>query len=335
MKPSVAIKFLATAIKNREPVLFIGEPGIGKTDIAYSAADLAAAHLLVGHPVVSDPTDFKGIPGIVGDGAKFLPIGDLQRLIDATEPTVYFIDDLGQAPQAVQAAVMQLLLARRIGEHEVSEHVTFIAATNRHQDRAGVTGILEPVKSRFSTIVKLDVDLDDWIQWALQNNMPTDLISFIRFRPNLLHDFKPTHELTNSPCPRTVANVGRWINLGETSIEVIAGAAGEGFAAEFKAFSEVYKYMLARFNPDVILSNPHGTDAPDSKDIALTYALCGALARRVETTTADNLFVYADKLPQEFQALLVKDTLTQKPQLAACRSYIDWASKNHNRNFGG
>ncbi len=43
---------------------------------------------------------------------------------------VCLLDDLGQAPPAVQAAAMQLLLARRVNGHAVSDHVTFLAATN-------------------------------------------------------------------------------------------------------------------------------------------------------------------------------------------------------------
>ncbi len=73
----------------------------------------------------------------------------------ATKLTACFIDDLGQATPAVQAAAMQLILARTLNGHRVSDHVVFIAATNRRTDRAGVSGILEPVKSRFATLVEL------------------------------------------------------------------------------------------------------------------------------------------------------------------------------------
>ncbi len=124
------------------------------------------------HPVVSDPTDFKGLPGIIGDKAEFLPFGDLRQMIEADKPTIVFLDDLGQAPAVVQAACMQLLLARQINGKKISGHIVFIAATNRREDRAGVTGILEPVKSRFKTILDLEVSADEWTEWAFKNNMP-------------------------------------------------------------------------------------------------------------------------------------------------------------------
>lgn len=206
-------EFLEFSIQNHFPVLIKGKPGIGKSDIVAQACNKLDVDLIISHPVVSDPTDFKGLPFPGEDGiAHFLPFGDLHSLVTATKETVFFLDDLGQAPASVQAACMQLLLARRINGHKVSDNVTFIAATNRREDRAAVNGLLEPVKSRFASIVELEVNTDDWIQWALNNNMPTELISFIQFRPELLDNFEPSKDIINSPMPRTVAYVGKMQN---------------------------------------------------------------------------------------------------------------------------
>ncbi len=214
MKPSDLSNLLSQAIPARMPVLIKGAPGVGKTDIVTQACQATGTELVVSHPVVDEPVDYKGMPAIKDDHAEFLPFGSLRRLIEAQHPTVYFMDDLGQAPPTVQAAAMQLILARRINGYQVSGQVTFIAATNRKKDKAGVSGILEPVKSRFVTIVELEPDLDDWIRWAALNSVPAELIAFIRFRPQLLFEFAPSVDMTNSPCPRTVHNVARLMALG-------------------------------------------------------------------------------------------------------------------------
>jgi hypothetical protein len=227
MKPSQLHELLTQTIAAKMPVLIKGAPGIGKTDIVTGACKDAGAELIVSHPVVDEPIDYKGLPYIIDGHAEFLPFGALHRLIEAEQATVYFMDDLGQAPPSVQAAAMQLILARRINGHHVSDNVTFIAATNRKQDKAGVAGILEPVKSRFATIVELEPDLDDWVQWAISHGLPVELVAFIRFRPNLLFDFAPSVDIINSPCPRTVHNVGRLMQLqlpAELEFEAYAGA---------------------------------------------------------------------------------------------------------------
>ena len=164
MRPKQLNQAIKFAIKNKYPLLIKGSPGIGKTQILTQACLETGTELIVSHPVVSDPTDYKGLPFPTKDGteATFLPFGDLLKLINADKPTVFFLDDIGQASSSVQASLMHLLLARRINGHAVSEHVVFLAATNRRQDRAAVQGILEPVKSRFAAILGLGVLMTGW-----------------------------------------------------------------------------------------------------------------------------------------------------------------------------
>jgi hypothetical protein len=270
VSPSQLQQALLFSLEHRFNLLIVGAPGIGKTEIVTHACDEVGMDMIVSHPVVSDPTDYKGLPFVVdGDRAEFLPFGELRQLMHATQPTVFFLDDLGQAPPSVQAAAMQLLLARRINGHSVSEHVRFIAATNRRQDRAGIQGVLEPVKSRFASILHLQSDHEDWVTWALAKELPTALIAFIRFRPQLLHDFMPTNDLVNSPSPRTVASVGQMLNkqLPHTlEYAMIAGAAGEGFATEFKAFLEIFRQLP---NPDMIVLSPDKVEVPEDPQHAI------------------------------------------------------------------
>ena len=206
MTPKQLDEFLRFSFVNNFPILIKGSPGIGKTDIVENATRKLGYDLLVSHPVVSDPTDYKGMPFVIKqngrDEAHFLPFGELTQLIDTKVPLVYFLDDLGQATPAVQSAVMQLLLARRINGHKISDNVRFVAATNGRADKANVSGILEPVKSRFSSIVELQISKEDWVEWALLHDMPHQLISFIEFKPEMLHQFKATADIENTPCPR-------------------------------------------------------------------------------------------------------------------------------------
>ncbi|MPW11773.1 ATP-binding protein, partial [Paraburkholderia sp. CNPSo 3155] len=192
-------ELLITYIPARLPVLVTGAPGIGKSDIVAQAAQETGHDLLISHPVVEDPTDSKGLPFPDGNVARFLPFGDLERALRATTPLLWFLDDLGQASPAVQAAKMQLLLARRIGEHALPDCVTFVAATNRRNDNAGVSGILDPVISRFATVVELEPSIADWTDWAARTGVPAELIAFLRFRPDLLSVKKTARDIENAP----------------------------------------------------------------------------------------------------------------------------------------
>lgn len=330
MKASQLQEYLSFAIKNKFAVLVKGKPGIGKSDIIMEAAKDAGAELILEHPVVSDPTDFKGLPFAKNDPyggpkADFLPFKNLRKIIEADKPTVYFLDDLGQAPASVQAAVMQLLLARQIGEHKVSEHVTFLAATNRKEDKAGVMGLLEPVKSRFrGGIIELEVDHTDWVKWALTTgDMPLELISFIRFRPTALDDNITSKDITNTASPRTVASVGMEQNAGlpqHLESEVFAGIAGQAFATEYRAFLKMIRELPSI---DEIILNP--TSAPIPTGPGIMFALGAALAIRVNSQNIEPIITYLNRLPQEHALAVIKDATVKKgKEITNTRAYINW-----------
>lgn len=338
MKPAALSTLLATAFRNRLKVLIVSSPGIGKTSIAMAAIKEALAEMVSMHPAVSDPTDFKGMPAIVqlsGKGAngkpqtvaEFLPFGNLRILVNATKLTICLIDDIGQAPHAVQAALMQLIQAREVDGQKISDHVVFVGATNDSSHMAGVSSILEPVKSRWDTIVTLDVGHADWVKWAVgEGDMPPELVAFIRFRPALLNDFKPTRDLTNSPSPRTVEAVGKWLKAGVEDHEVLAGAAGQGFAIEFAAFLLVWKSL-----PDIdyLIANPASAPLPNLAEPSLAFALVSALAYKSTAKNLANIIAYTDRIPKEYQFLFVRDATTRDTTLYSTKAYTDWTIQNH------
>lgn len=328
MKANQLMNALSFAIKNRFPILIKGAPGIGKSDIVARAAKDAGAQLIISHPVVSDPTDYKGLPTANGESAKFLPFGELDAIIKATEPTVFFLDDLGQAPASVQAACMQLILARRINEHKISDNVVFIAATNRKEDKAGVSGLLEPVKSRFASIVELEVDLDSWFDWAFENDMPIELISFLKFKPGHLHEFKASKDIVNSSCPRTLAYVGKMQKAGlskDIEIEMFKGACGESFAVEYAAFLKVFRSLPSI---DEIILNPKGAPVPDAVDV--TYALSGALAVKMNKQTIDSICTYMERLKAEIAVATMTFAIRRDRTLAPTAAFIKFSQKYGN-----
>lgn len=333
MKPNQAIPVLEKLMTAKLPVLLTGAPGVGKSDIVEQARLNANCDLILSHPAVADPTDAKGLPwpDAQNNVANFLPFGDLKKALTATKPTVWFLDDLGQASPAVQASYMQLLLARRVNDHVLPDCVTFVAATNRRQDRAGVAGLLEPVKSRFVTIIGIEPDLDSWCMWAYKNGMPVELIAFLRLRESektpMLHVFEPSAELVNSRSPRTWASVGKLYNNGimdldkDIALEVFGGAVGSAPATEFVGFVDLFRQIP---NPDAVLLNPHNAAIPDGPSVL--YALVSALVSRVTEANFGRFSEYAqrmfDKGHGEFSTLMVRDALNVAPEIQHSPDFV-------------
>jgi len=107
ISPSQLTQLLAAMIPARLPLLITGAPGIGKTDIVLQATQAAKAELIISHPAVADPTDAKGLPWPEKSAkrATFLPYGELADAIDATKPTVWFLDDLAKLHRQCRPAL--------------------------------------------------------------------------------------------------------------------------------------------------------------------------------------------------------------------------------------
>lgn len=317
------VVLLAATIRLRIPILLTGAPGVGKSDVVNQARIAAGADLILSHPVVEDPTDAKGLPWMVDGRANFLPFGQLRQAMEATRPTVWFLDDLGQAQQSMQAAYMQLVLAREVNGHRISDHVTFIAATNRRTDKAGVAGLIEPLKSRFGTIVELEPDLTSWCEWALDHDVPAEEIAFLRSFPDLLCAFKPSNDLTNSPTPRTWANFAQILRCGlppHVEHAALAGAVGEGATSQFLAYRTVLTQMPS---VDAILLSP--TTAAIPHETSTLYAVCSALAYRATQGNFDRVVQYVERLMvdhEEFAALCVRDAARRHPEVTNTTAYV-------------
>ncbi len=332
MKASQLAAILKIAIANKKPILIEGSPGIGKSDIVSQVVKDMGLDFMISHPVTSDPTDYKGLPGIVNGHAEFLPYGDLRRILEASNILVVFLDDLGQGSTATQAALMQLVLAREINGQKIPDCVVFVAATNRRSDNAGVSGLITPLRSRFYSTIELVPDVNDFCKWGLDNGLPIDLLGFMQLRGskttgNMLSNFDPKTAREGKPfaCPRTWSFAGKWINQGVEDPEVINGCIGEAAGTEYLGFRNLMK-ALGNL-PAQVISNPMGATIPQEIDrvFAITCALAGHYA---SVKNIDNIAKYVERLSAEFRAFFWASATKRKPELCNTNAHTAW-TVNH------
>lgn len=327
--PDKLYQILVELLPHGHNLLVAGAPGLGKTEIIQQACAQTEMDVIMFHPVISDPTDFKGMPGLVPNGesyrAEFFTFSNLKRLVDVERPTVAFADDLGQAPPLVQAAWMQLVLGGQLEDKKISNKVTFLSATNRKEDKAGVQGIIEPLKSRFVSILELVTDADAWLMWARRNNIHPMVRGFIRFRPTLLHRFEASNDMTNSPSPRTVKHVSDLMWACRTLPDpllraLVAGAAGSGFAQEYMSYRQV-----ARSLPKLSAVMKAPTKAPLPKEQSATFAIVEAMLDKSDKKTVEPFMKYILRLPKEFQAWYYEQIKDTDPSLVRTKAMTEWA----------
>lgn len=333
---SMAAEIARRFMKDNRSILLTGMPGIGKTALMKLIAKELGYDLVLFHPVVSAPEDFKGLPWMFKDAdgnnrAVFVAYEELEKLINATGPTICGLDDFGLAPDAVQGAAMQLLHGGELCGKKISEHVRFFACTNRKQDKAGVKSLLEPVKSRFWGIFELVPELEPFLTYAATVNMSPMLMAFLRHRPDWIQGgedgWMPEADIVSTACPRTIEHLSDTINMNfdvTTRPSVYAGAVGKPMGNEYFAFEQLVVQMP---DLDVICANPLGAELPNSPNIM--FAMIGALHCRMDRKNIDNIYKYINRaFSKELQAVFHFDIKKIKPSLIKTSAYIDFAAKN-------
>lgn len=151
-RPDVQLEALTLAVAADLPVLLWGEPGIGKTAALTQLAAALDLPLTTVIASVHEPSDFSGLP-IIGDdpaeqGVPMAPPDWAVRLVRAGRGLL-FLDELSTAPPAVQAALLRLVLERRIGSLQLPPGVRIVAAANPRSSAADGWELSPPLANRF------------------------------------------------------------------------------------------------------------------------------------------------------------------------------------------
>ncbi|MGK3940682.1 AAA family ATPase [Streptomyces caeruleatus] len=151
-RPDSQLEALTLAVAADLPVLLWGEPGIGKTAALTQLAEALDLPLTTVIASVHEPSDFSGLP-VVGDdpatqGVPMAPPDWAVRLVRAGRGLL-FLDELSTAPPAVQAALLRLVLERRIGALQLPPGVRIVAAANPRSSAADGWELSPPLANRF------------------------------------------------------------------------------------------------------------------------------------------------------------------------------------------
>ena len=318
MKPSELATALTCCIDANQPVIVWGIPGIGKSDISRQvAAALQRSHLDI-RATLLDPTDLRGLPTVVNGKVLWCPPGFLP---DGTQgPTLINFDEMNRAPVMTMNALLQLVLDRRSGEYRLPDNCAMMACCNRESDGGGVQRMPSALANRFVHL-ELETDLEDWSKWAVRSNIEPAVIAFLRFRPDLLHQFNRTDRAWASPRSWSFVS-GITARKPGNGVEhaLYAGAVGEGAAVEYSAFLRMFRELPSI---DAILLNPQSAPIPGGP--ATLFAVSSALARRASGQNFGRVLQYFERLPQEYAVYGVQDAIRRDSALQSTPEFTRWA----------
>lgn len=241
---------LIRCFKRQRPVFLWGPPGIGKSELVAGIAEDLGGHMIDLRMAQMEPTDIRGIPFFNKDNGKMdwaPPIDLPDAEMSAKYPVIIlFLDEMNSAAPSVQAAAYQLILNRRIGKYTLPDNVVIVAAGNRESDKGVTYRMPSPLSNRFVHL-EMRVDFDSWQTWAVQRKIHKDVVGYLSFAKGDLFDFDPRSASRAFATPRSWTFVSELLTdddgMDSGTIDLIAGAVGEGLAVKFMAHRKISGQM--------------------------------------------------------------------------------------------
>lgn len=327
MKASELIRTLESMIEVKLPAFIWGPPGIGKSSIVKEIAQKSGLEFIDLRLSLLDPTDLKGIPFFDKDSKKGVWASPSFLPDDKDSKGILFLDEINSAPPAVQASAYQLVLDRRVGEYELPEGWSIIAAGNRENDRGVVYRMPPPLANRFIHL-DMEVDIAEWKRWAYINSVEDILIAYLSYSPQSLFRFDPNSNQKAFATPRSWSYVDKILKSSlpkELYIEGISSAVGEEEAVNFVSFMQVVRDL-----PNIadILEGLNPQCLDDAKVLTiLVTGVVSALKQNYSDMALNNAIDYSLNLPPEFAVMMVKELQLNGFELEESEAWSRWVEK--------
>lgn len=325
MKPSKLYEALHALIGECVPLHIWGACGVGKSQIVAQVANDLDYDFLDVRAVQLDPVDLRGLPRIAADQTEWVP----PKFLPSSGKGILFLDELTSAPQMTQAGCYQLVLDRRLGEYQLPDGWVVIAAGNPASERGVHFAMPRPLRNRFVHL-DLEPDLDDWCKWAVKAQIRPEIIAFLRFKPELLHQAEVGSDANAWPTPRSwemasrvLSGVARRTNArllsgtSEFEAQLLDGTVGQAAASELVAFLRLFRELPSI---DEILLNPAVARVPAEPSAQI--AIATALGRVLSDSSVSRGITYLERMPTEMRVMAIRDAAARDEAITHTAEFV-------------
>lgn len=255
-------EYMIPVVRQR-PVLLLGAPGIGKTQIMEQIARECKIGLVsytithhtrqsaIGLPFVSK-REFGGKEYTITEYTMSEIVASVYEKIEKTHlpEGILFIDEVNCVSETLAPAMLQFLQCKTFGNHAIPKGWIIVAAGNPPEYNRSVREFDVVTMDRVKKIM-VEPDYQVWKEYAYRENIHPAVISYLDTRPQYFYKMETTVDGRSFATPRGWEDLSRMITVYEklgkrADREVIVQyLQHEIIAKDFANYLELYeKYQM-------------------------------------------------------------------------------------------
>ena len=323
------LKQLLPKVLKQQLVAYIrSSPGYGKSESVKQIAKEYNLKFIDIRLSTMGIEDLSGLPNLKGDRATYQPFDlfplEHDKIPEGAGGWLILMDELSSVSLAMQAASYKIILDRQVGQYNLHPNAVVIAAGNKDTDRAVTVRQSTALKSRLIHL-ELTLNHNDWLKWAVENDLDHRVVSYIRFKPDSLNTFNPDSAENTYSCPRTLHFLSKIIkdepNL-DGLLPLLVGTIGSA-GLEFNSYCAIYGDLPTK---EDIINNPTGCKFKDEG--SFKYAISGYLPTIITKANIASIYQYIERMSKEFQVISLRNILEKDKTLLTEPCIKSWVVKN-------
>jgi len=342
---TVSLAQAAQLIMSNPKVRFLvrGEPGIGKSTMLSMIAKALPNHNAAYMDVPNIDLGDIAMPVIDHDNKVTRYYPNARFRLHEGKPVVVMLDEFTKGAEPIKNMLHPLLEVTnpRLGDVSIDDESIVFLTGNLLTDGVG-DNLKAHTRNRIVEIVVKKPDSDQWLEWAVNNNIDPSVMAWVQQFPQALasytdgdsdnlYIYNPKKVQTAYVSPRSLAIASNIVSTRDANdsgamISALKGAIGEAAARDMQAFVD-YQDQLPAW--DSIINNPTSAVIPTSAG-ACAVLVFGAIAK-VDKACITPFMKYLERFEPEWQACFainVAKNPTKQAIAFSSPAFAGWVQAN-------
>lgn len=337
-----AAKLILSTPMNR--YLLQGEAGIGKSSLLKTLSQSLPSHEVAYIDVPNMDLGDIAMPVINHETKTTAYYPNSRFKVHTGKPVITMLDEFTKGAEPVKNMLHPLLEVAnpRLGDVSVNPESIIFLTGNLGSDGLG-DNLKAHSRNRIIPLTVRKPNADEWIEWAINNDIAPEVIAWVRQFPHALasylegnqdenpYIYNPKKVQLSFVSPRSLERVSEIIKVrdqldADSLICAMSGAVGESASRDIQAYVD-YSDQLEPF--EVVVKDPKKARVPESAG-ASAIMIFGAIAK----VTKENIgawMEYLERFEPEWQACfainIAKNPSKQSVAFSSGK-FADWVQKN-------